>query len=82
MSSTSFLATLQNFDRDSINEETVDLLMPYINSGNYTKADAIKANADVAGLLSWTMAMADFYWINRKVLPLKVSRSSVVLVLE
>lgn len=72
MSSTSFLANLQNFDRDMINEETVDLLSPYVSSSNYNLAEAMRSSADVAGLLLWTIAMSEFYWINRKVLPLKV----------
>ena len=72
MSATNFLGSLQTFDRDTINEETVDLLTPYF-SPTYTLAEAMRSSADVAGLLSWTLAMAQFYWINRKVLPLKVT---------
>ncbi|XP_055341393.1 dynein axonemal heavy chain 8-like isoform X2 [Paramacrobiotus metropolitanus] len=68
-----FLGMLQNFDRDLINEETVDLMAPYINSSNYNKAEAMRSAGDVVGLLLWTVAMSDFYWINRKVLPLKAA---------
>lgn len=73
MSDTKFLSNLQNFPKDNINGETVDLLQPYFNYQDYTYEKAKIACGNVAGLLSWTIAMSDFYNVNKEVLPLKAN---------
>lgn len=73
MSSSGFLTGLLNFSKDSINEETVELMNPYLSMEDYYLESAKKVCGDVAGLCSWTQAMATFYTINKEVLPLKAN---------
>lgn len=72
MADTRFLYNLQNFPKDNINAETVDLMQPYLNYHLYTYEAAKQACGNVAGLIQWTISMVTFYGINKDVLPLKV----------
>ena len=73
MSQSGFLNSLMSFSKDSINEETVELLAPYLEAEDYNFDNAKKVCGNVAGLCSWTMAMSFFYGINKEVLPLKAN---------
>ncbi|CAL4115055.1 unnamed protein product, partial [Meganyctiphanes norvegica] len=72
MGSASFLHHLQNFPKDSINDEIVEFMEPYFNHEDYNMGTAQRVCGDVAGLMSWTKSMIKFYAVNKEVLPLKV----------
>eukprot|EP01135_Chromosphaera_perkinsii_P008183 Nk52_evm5s1178 gene=Nk52_evmTU5s1178 len=73
MSQSNFLSGLQNFPLDTINEEMVEFVEPYKDMEDFNLENAKRVCGDVAGLCSWVLAMIDFYWINKMVLPLKAN---------
>lgn len=73
MADTKFLSNLQNFPKDRINAEIIDLMKPYLEFHEYTYEKAKSACGNVAGLIRWTIAMSEFYQVNKEVLPLKVT---------
>lgn len=70
MAEAGFLSNLQSFPRDRINAEQIELLQPYFQATDYTPEGAASAAGAIAGLLTWTLSMTDFFHVNKRVLPL------------
>jgi len=73
MGKSTFLDDIFNFNRDAINDETIDILHPYISAPDFTYEDAKKASGNVAGLCTWIKAM-DMYTTIAKVVKPKMEQ--------
>jgi len=69
MSETSFLRNLQAFNKDTVNEETVELLKPYTETAEFDPAVAKSASASAEGLCTWCIAMGDYYYASKFIRP-------------
>ena len=59
-----FLKMLTDFaseSKDNINEETCELLLPYLNMEDFTVQRARQASGNVAGLCTWVRAMFTYH---------------------
>ena len=71
MGDPALLKKLQEFDKDKVNEEMIELLQPYFDFKDFNHDRAVAVCGNVAGLLDWNKAMASFYMVNKEVIPLK-----------
>ena len=64
-----FLDELQNYPKDEISDETIELLYPYMHDEDMTYENAKKASGNVAGLSIWAHAMVSYTQISKVVKP-------------
>lgn len=64
---------LKEYDKDSINEETVELLEPYLLQVNdwFTEANAKNASIAALGIYKWAMAISEYHEKSKVVKPKK-----------
>ena len=61
MGDMNFLSSLVNFAKEQINDETVELLIPYFTANDFNFDSAKKASGNVAGLCNWAEAMCTYH---------------------
>jgi dynein heavy chain len=65
----SFLDDLKAFPKEQINDETVELLFPYLEMPDFTVEAAAKASGNMAGLCAWCRGMATYQQVAKVVGP-------------
>jgi dynein heavy chain len=58
-----FMKKLKDFEKDSINEETIELLEPYFNCQDdwFNENMAQKASKAANGILKWALAINEYH---------------------
>jgi dynein heavy chain len=72
MGDTQFLAKIQEFgrvDKDRINEETIEFMLPYLELEGFTPPVAKSASAAAEGLCTWVIAMKSYHEASKIVKP-------------
>ncbi|XP_014239722.1 dynein heavy chain 1, axonemal-like isoform X2 [Cimex lectularius] len=64
-----FLKSLLEFDRDSMTEETIKKIEPYIKNPKFTAKNIKAASIACKSLFTWISAIYDYYFINKTVAP-------------
>ena len=64
-----FLDELRAFPKENINDETVELLQPYLDFPDFTVENASKASGSMAGLCAWAAGMSTYQQIAKVVGP-------------
>ncbi|CAH0560320.1 unnamed protein product [Brassicogethes aeneus] len=68
-----FLASLMNFDKESITAEMIEKLTKYVNDPNFMPAKIAKVSKACTSLCMWIHAMFKYYFVNLKVAPKKAA---------
>jgi len=69
MGDSAFLSQLMNFPKEQINDETCELLLPYMAAPDFNFEAAQKASGNVAGLCNWAKAMETYHFVAQEVEP-------------
>eukprot|EP01062_Namystynia_karyoxenos_P079539 TRINITY_DN8407_c0_g1_i1.p1 TRINITY_DN8407_c0_g1~~TRINITY_DN8407_c0_g1_i1.p1 ORF type:complete len:4892 (+),score=1969.11 TRINITY_DN8407_c0_g1_i1:217-14892(+) len=64
-----FLTALQEFDKDSVNDEHCELLQPYLTMEDFTVERARSACGSLAGLCTWIRSMVHYRSIAKSIAP-------------
>eukprot|EP00698_Gefionella_okellyi_P008565 TRINITY_DN2129_c0_g1_i1.p1 TRINITY_DN2129_c0_g1~~TRINITY_DN2129_c0_g1_i1.p1 ORF type:complete len:4495 (+),score=1467.97 TRINITY_DN2129_c0_g1_i1:46-13530(+) len=71
MNDMKFLNLLQDFPKEQINDETCELLLPYLEMSDFNAVAAAKSCGNIAGLCIWITAMVEYHQIFVTVEPKK-----------
>ncbi|CAG9819626.1 unnamed protein product [Phaedon cochleariae] len=68
-----FLASLMNFDKESITEDMIEKLKKYVDDPLFTPAKIAKVSKACTSLCMWVHAMYKYYFVNKSVAPKKAA---------
>ncbi|ENN79658.1 hypothetical protein YQE_03893, partial [Dendroctonus ponderosae] len=68
-----FLASLMNFDKDSITDEMIEKLKKYVEDPDFTPQKIAKISKACTSLCMWVHAMFKYYFVNLGVAPKKAA---------
>ena len=69
LSDSRFLQYIQDFDRDALCEETVEMIETVVDAPYFSPETAGKASGAALGLATWVVAMKDYFYAVRIVKP-------------
>eukprot|EP00757_Euglenozoa_sp_SAG-D1_P014669 gene14669-4342_t len=64
-----FLKQMLEFDKDAVNEETIEFIQPYLEQEDFNVERARMACGSLAGLTVWISSMKEYYFIARDFAP-------------
>jgi dynein heavy chain len=64
-----FIDKLRNFDRDTLNEETIELLEPYVRQPWFMDGTVDRVSNAAKGILKWVQAIMEYYEKKQIVIP-------------
>lgn len=77
-----FMASLLNFDKESITEEMVAKLVTYVDNPLFTPQKISQVSKACTSLCMWVHAMYKFYFVNKAVAPKKAALANANAELE
>lgn len=69
MSDLNFIKRVKDFDKDSLDDETIELLQPYTSQPDFNFDAVCSASQAVAGLCQWVICMTEYFAIAKEVAP-------------
>lgn len=74
LSNMQFLNQLKFYEKDNINEETIELLEPYLQKGEewFNVATAANASVSAAGIMKWGLAVHLYHCKSKIVKPKRI----------
>ena len=64
-----FLKNIQKFKKESLTQETIDKVTPYLENPNFSPEKVKRASNAAEGLCKWVKAVVNFYYINQDIIP-------------
>lgn len=69
-----FIKKLKEYEKDQINEETIELLMPYVSQEKdwFNEKAALNASKAACGIFKWAMAIFEYHEKSKIVKPKRI----------